>query len=271
MNCRNIKTMFPDYLIGDLSQQEKLLVQNHLADCTSCRSELESLSSVWTKLGVLPEEEPSERLRARFYSMLAAYKQGLEQERAARSWGHAFSLWLERWWPRRPVVQLGTALGLLAMGLAAGFWLRSSPNAAADMLPLRQEMQDMRATLAMSLLDNNSASERLRGVNMSVRMDQPDERLLDSLLQTLDSDPSSNVRLAVVDALYLFRDHSSVRRRLSESLSRQTNPLVQVALIDLIVNLRERQAADALKALIESDRLAPEVKLRAQQGLETLL
>jgi hypothetical protein len=139
------------------------------------------------------------------------------------------------------------------------------------MLPLRQEMQDMRATLAMSLLDNSSASERLRGVNLSVRMDQPDERLLDSLLQTLDSDPSSNVRLAVVDALYLFRDHASVRRRLSESLSRQTNPLVQVALIDLIVNLRERQAADALKALIESDRLAPEVKLRAQQGLETLL
>jgi hypothetical protein len=271
MNCRNIKTMFPDYLIGDLSQQDKLLVQTHLADCTSCRSELESLSTVWTKLGVLPEEEPSERLRAGFYSMLAAYKQGLQQERAARRWRHVFSLWMERWWPRRPAVQLGTALVLLVVGLAAGFWLKPTPNTAADMLPLRQEMENMRATLAMSLLDNSSASERLRGVSLSSRMDQPDERLLDSLLQTLDSDPSSNVRLAVVDALYLFHDHAGMRRRLSDSLAQQTSPLVQVALIDLIVNLQERRAIDALKALIESDRLAPEVKQRAQQGLETLL
>ncbi len=271
MNCRNIKTMFPDYLIGDLSPQDKLSVQAHLADCTACRGELESLGAVWTKLGVLPEEEPSERLRARFYGMLAAYKQGLEHERATRGWRHVFSLRLRRWGPRRAVAQLGGAVALLAVGLAAGFWLRPAPDTAADILSLRREMQDMRSTLAMSLLDNSSASERLRGVSLSARLDHPDERLLESLLKTLDSDPSSNVRLAVVDALYLFRDHASVRQRLSDSLARQASPLVQVALIDLIVSLRERRAADALKALIESERLAPEVRQRAQQGLETLL
>ena len=97
------------------------------------------------------------------------------------------------------------------------------------------------------------------------------ERLLDSLLQTLDSDPSINVRVAVVDSLYLFHSHPTVRQRVSDSLAKQTSPLVQVALIDLLVNMRERRAVEALKALIDSDRLDPEVKLRASQGLEKLL
>ena len=271
MNCRGIKDMFPDYLIGDLDHKKALMVQAHIADCAACRGELESLSDVWTKLGVLPEEQPSDGLRSRFYTMLEAYKQGMEQEKTTAGLAQAFSRWLESWWPRRPAVQFGAALLLLVVGLTAGFWLKPAPYTAADIDPLRQEVQAMQATLAMSLLDHGSASERLRGVSLSARMEQPDERLLDSLLQTLDVDPNINVRLAVVDSLYLFHSHPFVRQHVSDSLAKQTAPLVQVALIDLLVNMRERRAAEALKALIESDRLDPEVKLRASQGLEKLL
>jgi hypothetical protein len=271
MSCRNIKDMFPDYLIGDLEDKDALMVQAHLTDCSACRGDLEGLSDVWTKLGVLPEEHPSEGLRSRFYTMLEGYKQGMEQEKTTAGLARAFSRWLESWWPRRPAFQFGTALLLLVVGLTAGFWLKPAPYSAADIDPLKQEVQAMQATLAMSLLDNGSASERLRGVSLSSRMEQPGERLLDSLLQTLDSDPSINVRVAVVDSLYLFHSHPTVRQRVSESLAKQTSPLVQVALIDLLVNMRERRAAEALKALIDSDRLDPEVKLRARQGLEKLL
>jgi hypothetical protein len=44
-----------------------------------------------------------------------------------------------------------------------------------------------------------------------------------------------------------------------------------VALIDLLVSMQERRAAEALKALIDSDRLDPEVRQRAALGLEKLL
>jgi len=271
MNCRNIKDMFPDYLIGDLDDRDTLTAQAHLTDCSACRSELESLSDTWTKLGVLTEEHPSEGLRTRFYTMLEAYKQGMEQEKTASGLVRSFSRWLESWWPRRPVVQFGAALLLMAAGLMAGFWIKPAPYTAADITPLRQEMQTMQTMLAMSLLDHGSASERLRGVSLSSRMEQPDEKLLNSLLQTLDTDTNANVRLAVVDSLYLFHSHPTVRQQVADSLAKQTSPLVQVALIDLLVNMRERRAAEALKALINSDRLDPEVKLRASQGLEKLL
>lgn len=271
MNCPKIKEMFPDYLIGDLEPKKVLMVQAHLTDCTECRAELEGVSDVWTKLGVLPEVKPADSLRTRFYTMLEAYKQGLEQKTPAHSLRFIFNQWLVRWWPRSPVVQFGSALLLLFAGLTAGFWMRPQPGRSADIAPLQQQVQTMQATLAMSLLDNGSASERLRGVNLSSRMQQPDQRLLDNLLQTLDEDSNINVRLAVVDALYLFHSHPTVRQRLGDSLAKQTSPLVQVALIDLLVNIREQRAAQALLTLIESESLAPEVKQRAQQGLEKLL
>ncbi len=97
MNCPEIKEMFPDYLIGDLEQKKTLMVQAHLTDCAECRSELEGISDVWTKLGVLPEEQPQESLRTRFYTMLEAYKQGLDQETAAPGLRHIFRHWLMRW------------------------------------------------------------------------------------------------------------------------------------------------------------------------------
>ena len=75
----------------------------------------------------------------------------------------------------------------------------------------------------------------------------------------------------MIDALYLFHSFPTVRQRLGASLAKQTSPLVQVALIDLLVNIREQKAAQALLTLIESESLAPEVKQRAQQGLEKLL
>jgi len=271
MTCHNIKEKFPDFLIGDIDEPTKIQIQSHLADCTGCREELESLSAIWAKLGVLPEERPSESLRSRFYTMLDAYKQGLEEEKPKPRWQNLFANWLERFWPHQPAVQFSLAMLLLVVGLTGGMLLKSTQPTAADLSPLQQEMESMRSTLAMSLLDNQSASERLRGISLSSQMRDPDSRLLESLISTLENDSNPNVRLASVEALYLFRDLPEVRQGLSRSLAKQTSPLVQVALIDLIVSIKEQRAIDALRSLIQDEKLDPLVKERAEQGLERLL
>lgn len=69
----------------------------------------------------------------------------------------------------------------------------------------------------------------------------------------------------------LFGWHTgTVKEGLIHSLSKQTSPLVQVALIDLIVNMRERRAIDSLKQLIENEKFNPDVRRRAEQGLQKL-
>ena len=270
MRCQDIQQKFPDYLIGDIDSKTRKVIQSHIADCSTCREELESLSSIWAKLGVLPEERPSDDLRTRFYSMLEAEKQELTQPRAPRGFRKSFSGWLEGWWPRRPAFQFSVALLLLVIGLTAGYFLNPKGQASQDLAQLRQEVQSMHQMLAVSLIDQQSPSERIRGVNLSYGIEKPDPQILTRLLRTLNSDPNVNVRLAAVDALYIFRDNKMVREGLVESLSQQGSPLVQVALIDLMVDIRERQAIDALKELIQNEELTPEVKQRAEQSIQQL-
>jgi HEAT repeat protein len=87
----------------------------------------------------------------------------------------------------------------------------------------------------------------------------------------LDNDPSVNVRLSAIDALYLFAGREQVRTALTASLSRQTSPLVQIALIDLMVSLKEKRAAAALKELLNDKQLIPEVRQRAKSGISQIL
>jgi len=270
MKCKHIKTRFSDFLIGDIDQKSKEEIQEHLTACSSCREDLETMSEIWTKLGVLPEEEPSDRLRPRFYAMLEAYKQGLEPEKRAPRSSRIFNSWLESWWPRRPVYQFTFALILLVAGLALGYFFTSGGQSSAEIAQLRQEIQSVRQSMAVSLLDQPSAMERLKGVSWSSRLEQPDEQTLQALLNTLNRDSNVNVRLAAVDALYLFYNQPVVKHGIIESLSKQTSPLIQVALIDLIIQMRERRAIESLKRLIEENTLNPDVKERAEEGIQLL-
>lgn len=271
MTCHEIKQLFPDYLIGDIDDRKRESVQVHLADCGDCRTELESLSEIWTKLGVIPEERPSDVLRGRFYGMLDAYKRELEKQPREPHWQRAFAAWLERWWPRQPAYQLGITMLVLAAGITTGIFIRGGAAAGRQSQALSREVRNLRLTMASSLLDHQSASERIKGINVSTGMSEPDSGLLAQLLETLDNDTSINVRLAAVDALFLFRDHPVVRAGLARSLSRQQSPLVQMAMIDLMVSIRENRAVEALRSLLENQDLNQEVKKRAEQGLADLL
>ena len=270
MTCQNIKELFPEFLTGELDKETQERVQIHLASCETCREELENLSAIWTKLGVIPQEQPSGEMRTRFYTMLEAYKQGMAEEkqlsRLIRMVGDAF----EHAWPKRPALQFSMALIFLVVGLAAGIFLSSQGQNGVQMAELQNDVQDMQQAVAISLLDRPSASERLQGVSISSRMDNPNARTLEALLYTLNNDKNVNVRLAAVDALYLFYDSPGVKDGLLRSLKNQPSPLVQVALIDLIVNMRERQAVDSLRLLIQDEKINPDVKEYAERGLQQL-
>ena len=101
-------------------------------------------------------------------------------------------------------------------------------------------------------------------------MDQPTESLLSAVFNALNDDPNINVRLAAVDALFLFSDRPGVRDELVRSLSNQTSPLIQISLIDLLVNIQEKRALNALRALIQDKNVDPAVKEHAEAKLEQL-
>lgn len=270
MTCDCIQERFADFLTGELDESACREVQEHIAVCAACRTELEELTATWARLGVLPAVQPSGRLRAGFYEMLERTKEGLDRSKSESRISDYIAAWWGKSWLKRPAFVTGLALVLLVLGVSAGYGIRGIGR-GREVASLSGEVRDMRQIMALSFLSRPSAIERLQGVSFTQQIDRPDNRTLAALVETLDSDPNVNVRLAAIDALYLFRNSSGVKDSLTASLARQQAPLVQIALIDLLVEIRERRAADALKALIEGGKIDPAVKERAEQGLKELI
>src|SRR5438128_11544340 len=109
---------------------------------------------------------------------------------------------------------------MFATGLLLGRFLPERPQAdrtdggtnVRALAQLREEMSSMKQLVTLSLLQQQSASDRLRGVEWSCRLAQPDEHVLSALLRALDSDPNVNVRLAAIDALHRFASDATVRQ-----------------------------------------------------------
>src|SRR5262249_2200067 len=235
MRCEEVREQFPCYAIDQIDEPAKTQVAQHLRVCANCRVEAEELSPLWTIIGSIPAAEPGPELRSGFQMMLEAYKQGLDHA-PKRTWWAAVNTRLNGWWPPQPALQLGMCLALLLLGVMAGKQVRTVP-AGPDAPPnnevaeLRSELAQMRRMVALSLMQQQSASERLNGVNWSYQLQQPGNDLLTALLNTLVHDASVNVRLATVDALRQFGDQPVVLRGVVEAMSREESPMVQVALI----------------------------------------
>jgi hypothetical protein len=270
-NCQDFQGQFPDYLTGDLDEKTVESIQNHVTTCTDCRSELEELTGTWTQLGILHEEQPGANLRKNFYTMLESFQEGLESS-PLKKFFDFFKIKNigEKLWPRRPVFQLAAVIVFLIMGFTIGYFMQLHNQSTREIARLRQENRLFHQQLTVSLLNQSSPSQRLKGLMWSRQLENPADETLDILLYTLNYDPNVSVRLTAVDALYLFSDHPKVKQGLMESLQKQTSPMVQIALIDLLVEMREKKAIKSLKHLLERNKLNPEVKERAQLSLKLL-
>jgi len=271
MICKTTKESIPEFLTGELDQKSITAVKEHISGCPACREELENLTAIWTKLGVLPEVEPDSNLRNRFYTMLTSYKEGLQQQKNTRSKDRSLSTIFGKLFSFKPLPQLVYSLTFLVLGLTAGYFIFSFHAANSELKDIRFEIQNLRQTTAISMLKQQSASDRLSGVSWSSQIKRPNQNTLQLLLNTLNNDSNVNVRLAVVNALYLFHEYPLIRQGLVHSLSRQDSPIVQSALIDLMVEIREHRAIKALKQLIKGADIVPEVKKHAELSLQQLI
>ena len=268
MKCDRIREMFADDWAGALDSDDKAAFELHLAGCEACREERERLTQLWTGLATIPLEEPRPESRQRFYSMLEGYRHGLGGSQSAQQWSLAERL--AGVLRLRPAFQLGLGMLLLICGFVAGYLMRSARNGHEEIAGLRAEVHEMRQMVTISLLKQQSASERLKGVSWSTQVTRPDPEFLSTLIHTLNYDSNVDVRLAAVDSLARFAGYPAVRRDLIKSLPRQDSPLVQISLIDLLVQLHEHQSIDVLKQLVNDDNQDPQVRDRAKWGLQRL-
>jgi hypothetical protein len=267
MKCRDVERLSVEYLSNRLDPDARKELESHLTVCGDCRGTLERVGETWNRLGGLPVAEPGPGLRSRFKAMLSAE---ISKTSAAR-FQPGGAAKPDRRLSGRPAFGFALSLALVLLGFLTGFAVRSAVSGDGEKSGLRSEISEMRQMLVLSLLNQTSSAERLRGVQWSTRTQKPDKPVLNALLNTMDNDPNTNVRLAAVDALYLFRENPRVREALVRSLERQKSPLVQIQIIDLLVEIREQRALNALRFLVQSDKTYPSVRERAEWGIKQLI
>jgi hypothetical protein len=272
MICDRIKEQIPECLAGRLDPAAREKVIDHLDTCSACRADLAELGVVWRGLETMQELEPSQGMRARFLETLSAYQEGyLEAQRRAVYTAPVKSFWAGLL-PASPVWQAAFSAMLLIAGILGGRYMLSPRTAEAnpEMAQLKTQVESLRQLVALSLLNEQSPSARLRGVTYSNQIAQPDRQVEQALLHAVNHDSNVNVRLSAVDALAKFTSKPEVRRAIADSLPVQDSPLVQVALMDLLVQIRDPDAAPALRKIAADPGADETVRQRAVANLQKL-
>ena len=113
------------------------------------------------------------------------------------------------------------------------------------------------------LTDSSSASTRLAAVLQLQRSQLINNDMIDRLTKTLNNDPNSNVRLAVIGLMGSYAQDAYVSSACVKSLSNQKDPLVQLELINLLARTNDTKLDEKLFALANDPNTFAMVKDQA--------
>jgi anti-sigma factor RsiW len=278
MNCQRVQDNFIDYQDGTLPPDESAQLRAHLANCPTCQREWAALQEMTSKLDALPEAEPSARLRENFYAMLETHQREADAPSPFALARSRIDRFFAALLPEQPALQFAFALALLVCGLLAGQRYLAKP--AADLTRIkeleqqvaetRDQMNSMSQLVVDSLRQQKTTSARIQTVLATMDQQSPNQKMLSDLLAAMQIDPSTNVRLAAVEALAQHSGDSLVRTGVLSALPRERAPLVQVAMIELLANARDRAAESVFEKLSRDDTTDLNVRDAARRALAVL-
>ena len=278
MNCKDIQAKLIDYLDERLDAASAREMREHLAACEACNREAEELRELLITMSNDTLETPPAALRESFNMMLQSeinmqatttiieeFPPVMGEARPDTKIVHFSS----------PLWRIAAAVILVAGGIGIGMSIRTKQAAettstSSEIAAMRKELKEMKEEVMFNLINDESASQRIKAVSYVEQMSSPDQQVIDALLHTLDHDKSVNVRLASLYSLTRFADRQNVRDSLVTSLKLQNDPIVQVVLINLLGEKRESKAIAPIKEIMTNKKTLPEVKDAAQRSLRIM-
>jgi len=267
--CTQIRERLADLHDGLCTDAESQTLREHLEACAECRAAKAEVDTLLTTLAQFPEEEPGPGLQRKFDAML---REELRAEKQAE--------------PRKGVIlpfvlpawgQMAAAACLLLVGGVAGASVATHLGEAEknkeqvietrrQMAELQARVDSMNQMITYALPQQLPEGARLREMAALTGQGQTQPTRLPTLLGALAFDPSTNVRLSALEALYAHAGDPVVRRGVIASLQREQSPLVQIAMVDFLGSLGDPQAGEALRMLIAAPQTPVQVREAARRA-----
>lgn len=253
MEREKLESMLIDYIDGNLEDGDKLLVEAELEKKQEAKILYAQLKEVMVKMSDAAQLVPGEALKNSF-------EQFLSQEVAKKPEAKTVTM--------VPMIyRIAAGIVLLMVAGVTIYWIRRDLQNQEELAKIKMELEANKRMM-MSMLDNEfSPSQRMQGVSVAYEMNKPDDEIVTVLVRTFNSDPNTNVRLAALDALSKFSSEDGVRKSLIEALSTQQDPVIQIALIQLMVQMKEKTVIKQLERITKDSKTMKAVKDEAYSGI----
>jgi hypothetical protein len=239
----------------------------HIESCPGCTLEYASITSTLRALDGLPSKAPSHRLRASVMGMIETEKLSGEGQAAWASSIRRSPAPRHRSFPWFRTLLQGT--GVCAL-VALGFIFGERAATQRQLADLRARVDTVGQLVEQSVLQKKPAGDRMETIFTAATIQKPDERVIDGLINSMAFDPSVNVRLNALNALYAHSEQEVVRAGVLACLPRESNPLVQVSMIDFLVGSKAREAKPELMKLELDQKADADVRDSARRAVDLL-
>ena len=256
MNINNWGEKIVDYVEGNLSVEDQKMFEASIEKSPELKAELEEYVSMLNEIDSLPEYNPTPSMDTRFQSLLIEEKRKLDSPPAST---HTLNY--------KMLFQGAAAAIILLLGVFIGSKYCNKPTAQSEEIQKVYAQLEENKRMMLALLKEQSTSSRMTAVSYSYQMTNADDEIYDALITALNTDKSTNVRLAAMEGLAKFADNSKVRKALIQSLSIQTEAIVQISLINILVSLNEKSAIPEMEKIINDSNTLDKVKDEARFGI----
>lgn len=260
MKNRDLNEKAAELLRDDLSSEEREAIIRSLEEEGLSSAELEALMQLRADIDNVFSSEPGERMDSRFRAMLED-----ESKNEKQSVNNASRLTFSN---RYPWLFAAAGIALFVLGWFSASVVSAENSQLAD---LSGEVRQLKETLVLTMLDQPSTVERIKAVNMIGEFETPDSRIIENLINVLNTDNNDNVRLLALEALIKYSDNEEVRAGLIASISEQTSPMIQLRMAELMIAIKEKNSVEEFRKLLNDSNLNYSVRNKIQEAVGTLL
>lgn len=254
MKESNLENKIIDYLNNELSSKERSDFEQLLNTDNQLKNKYEEFNAIYNTLEKDTIGIPPSEIKSTFESFLAAEIEissngnSMSQSNYKKYFGQGFLF-----------------LMLLGVGLFLGVYSQSKQNETEVIHFAEYENYNDKANL-LSLLEQKSTSKRIQAVNMSNFLKKEDDGILDALIRTFHNDKSDHVRLACIESLSKYTDQPKVRDAFIKALDEEEDPTLQIALINVLSEIKEQKAVQSFDKIIQNDQSVNFVRDEAYSG-----
>ena len=267
MKCEEVEKLMIDYLDLNLKDDKRFEIEKHLETCERCLDELKDTQEVMKLISNDEMEKPDDSLRINFYHMLHSEIKKNEVKLSPKD------IPVTNWY-NISSYRIAAAIALLICGTFIGLFIRpgfNNSSASNELKQLHSEVSDLKKAAMFTMLTQESSSDRIQAVGYATDFGNADENVIGVLVKTLNNDKNVNVRMAAAYALSKFAYQRTVVDSLVKSLSQQSDPILQVTLINILAERKEKSALRPIQEIIANKSTLKEVRAVAENSLRVLI